>query len=155
MAISETAGAASRPVLAGRSGAAVAALTLCCVLPACGRDAPQDAAPAAPAAGVRPAVVTTGITVPRSPGAQAARRVCGASSPGRIRRQFLPRATAHASRAERAFIHTAAAPSPALRASKSYAYLAARVYAMSVTKSDRAGAYAGCAYELSEKESGR
>jgi hypothetical protein len=125
------------------------------LLAACGGSSHQEAVPAVTAVGVRSAVATTGITVPRSPGAQAARRVCGASSPGRIRREFLSRATARASRAERAFIHTAATPSPGLRASKSYAYLAARVYAMSVTKSDRAGAYAGCAHELSEKESGR
>jgi hypothetical protein len=147
----------SEEIAVGRRnpGAAAAALTLCCALPACGGEAPRDAAPAVTAAGARAAVTTTGIAVPRARGAQAARRVCGASSPGRIRQEFLARAAARASRAERGFLRAAAEPSPALRASKSYAYLAARVYAMSVAKSDRAGAYAGCAYELSEKESGR
>jgi hypothetical protein len=130
------------------------------LLAACG-GASSTGGPKAPAVlsrtapGARSAVTTTGMAVPRSPGAQIARRVCGASSPGHIRRQYLPRATARASRAERGFLRTAAKPTPALRASKSYAYLVARVYAMSVAKSDRAGAYAGCAYELSQKESGR
>jgi hypothetical protein len=167
--------------------AAVAALMLCCVLSACGGGDREksDAVVAAPSAPVpdevAPATVAqarsaddkqsrkraliarrssaTALPAPRGREAGAARRACGGVTAERVRVRYLPEARAGASSRDRLFLKVAAHPSEQLRRSPSFPYLAARVYAMSVSPGARAGAYAGCAFELSMKknvkESGR
>jgi hypothetical protein len=121
----------------------------------CGSE-PATPEPAAAATAVRP-VGLVDVAEPRSKGALAARRACRARTSDEVRRRFLTRARNRAPKAERRFLKSAAKPSQALRASPSMAFVAARVYALSLPTSERAGAYAGCAYALSQslKESGR
>jgi hypothetical protein len=94
--------------------------------------------------------------VPRLRGATTARGACRGLTAEQVGRRFLRAAQASASKRDQTFLKSVVKPSRQLLASASYPYAAARVYAMSVPVSQRAGAYAGCAYELSmKKESGR
>lgn len=96
------------------------------------------------------------IAPPRTSSAKRGRDTCDAATPEQIRRRFLKAARAKAAKRDAAFLKLAAVRSKALRGTPQAAALAARVYAMSVSEADRAGAYAGCVYELSmKKESGR
>src|SRR5437868_15465019 len=113
---------------------------LCCALAACGgaktdgvaRDGAQRRAVAAQA----PVVVT-------SPASLRGRDACRGASPDAIRRRFLAQAKERASSRDRRFLSTMAnvartsATSP-----RAGAYGAARIYAMSLPKAQRAGAYA-------------
>jgi hypothetical protein len=94
------------------------------------------------------------IPPPRTSSAKRGRLTCEAASPEQIRRRFLKSARARSSKRDARFLKLVAAPSKGNISNA--AALAARVYAMSVSEADRAGAYAGCVYELSKmKESGR
>jgi hypothetical protein len=177
--------AASRAATTVRSLPLVAALTVCCALSACGSEGPATVAavPAgaqpttgAPAPAPTPADLSATtpaaprskrstardrrsvqkLPVPRLRGATTARDACHGLTAEQVRRRFLRAAQASASKRDQTFVKSVVKPSRQLLASASYPYAAARVYAMSVPVSQRAGAYAGCAYELSmKKESGR
>jgi hypothetical protein len=128
----------------------LAALISCGVLTACGAQSATSSqgAEAVPSrtVGSEPA------KVPRLPGAREARELCRSGSTEQIRRRFLSRARTSASRADARFLELAANP-PRSASPPARAALAARVYAMTRPKAVRAGAYSGCAYELSKKTS--
>jgi hypothetical protein len=143
---------------------------MCCALVALSVSLTGCGAGDAPTAGTTTAVVgvsesstpvrEAGIAAAdsHSPAASTARRVCGPLTPEEVRVRFLSAARAGASKSDRGFLEAATQPPKRLRSSPAYAYVAARVYALSVPKPERAGAYAGCAGELSmknTKESGR
>jgi hypothetical protein len=128
-------------------GAAAAVLTLGCAVSACGdQDDAGSARSVTSAAVTRPGPVS--VAAPVVPGARSARTACSGATPAEIRTRFLPTALARSSRRERPLLKAAAR---ALGSDVAQPFVAARIYAMSVSKSHRAGAYAGCAYELSMK----
>lgn len=159
-------------------GAAIAALTMCCALTACGAEkqtqtagatrspaaATTTARAAVPAAdGARTGAAThpstapalPAVAKPRSAAARGARTVCHGATAEEIGARFAERAAARASKREQRFLRVIADPPRALRANPAFALVAARVYAMSLPESDRADGFAACARELSKKESSR
>jgi hypothetical protein len=147
-----------------KPAAVAAALTACGTLAACGSSSTGPTASPGPSTvsqTAAPAKAAAAVTVrlPKITGVGVARKACRGVTAERVRSRYLPAARANAVSRDRLFLKSAAHPPERLRQSSSYPYLAARVYAMSVPAKKRAGAYAGCSFELSMKknvkESGR